>query len=406
MVHADLDDLFAADAIDDPHGFFGQIRATDPVHWNARYQLWIITRHADVLSVIRDHEKFSSAVIRSDRRPPYPPVDEDGLQRLDEVRRFRGAQLVEQDPPRHHEMRRLLNRQFTPGSAEAWRPFIRAAVSELLDEWPAGVMTDVMSGIAAALPVRVITQLMDVPAEDRQRVREFADKLLHINRGEPTRFATLTDGIRGILAYTAPLAEARMREPGHDFISAVVEGERTAVLDRYEVLANCALLLFAGHETTINLIGNAILAFIRHPDEWQKLRTGSESLLRTAVEECLRYDPPVKSTQRIATADIDVGGRTIRAGDRMRWIMTSANRDPDVFAEPDRFLVDRHPNPHISFGGGIHFCLGAALARIEGQELFHALAERVSSFHLHSGKPTYQPSIQFRSLRELRVSWE
>jgi cytochrome P450 len=406
MVHADLDDLFADNAIEDPHGFFGQIRATDPVHWNTRYQLWIITRHADVLSVIRDHETFSSAVIRSDRRPPYPPVDEDGLQRLDEVRRFRGAQLVEQDPPRHYEMRRLLNRQFTPGSSEAWRPFIRSAVSELLDEWPAGVTTDVMSGIAAALPVRVITQLMDVPAEDRQRVREFADKLLHINRGEPTRFVTLTDGIRGILAYAAPLAEARMRAPGQDFISAVVEGERTEVLDRYEVLANCALLLFAGHETTMNLIGNGILAFIRHPEEWEKLRTGSEGVLRTAVEECLRYDPPVKSTQRIAATDIELGGRTIRAGDRMRWIMASANRDPDVFAEPDRFLVDRQPNPHISFGGGIHFCLGAALARIEGQELFRGLAERASSFHLHSGKPTYQPSIQFRSLRELRVSWQ
>jgi len=405
MPHVDLDDLFADHAIQDPYSFFGRIRDTDPVHWNARHQLWIITRHADVASVIRDHEAFSSAVIRSDRRPPYPPVDDDGLQRLDEVRRFRGAQLVEQDPPHHYELRRLLNRQFTPAAVEAWRPFIRSAVNELLDEWPAGVTVDVMSGIAASLPVRVITHLMDVPAADRPQIRDFADKLLHINRGEPTRFVTLTDGIRGILAYSAPLAEARMREPGPDFISAVVEGERTGVLDRYEVLANCALLLFAGHETTMNLIGNGLLAFIHYPEAWQQLRGCSEAMLRSAVEECLRYDPPVKSTQRIAATDVVLGDRTIRAGDRMRWIMASANRDPDVFIEPDRFLIDRHPNPHLAFGGGVHFCLGAALARIEGQELFRGLAERVSSFRLESENPTYQPSIQFRSLRELRLSW-
>lgn len=406
MPDTDLDDLFADDAIRDPYAFFGRIRDTDPVHWNARHQVWIITRHADVVSIVRNHEAFSSAVIRSDSRPPYPPLDDNGLTLLDEVRRFRGAQLVEQDPPRHHEMRRLLHQYFTPPSIEAWRPFIRAAVAELLDDVLTGRTMDVMTALAAPLPVRVIAHLMDVPAEHRPQLREFADKLLFINRGEPNRFAALTEGIRGILDYAAPLAESRLHAPGRDFISVLTNGERIGVMDRYDVLANCALLLFAGHETTMNLIGNGILAFIRHPDEWQKLRASPEHLTRRATEECLRFDPPVKSTQRIAATDVTLAGRAIRKGDRIRWIIASANRDPDAFVEPDRFLIDRNPNPHVSFGGGIHFCLGAALARVEGQELFRALAERVSSFQLETREPEYQPSIQFRSLRELHVSWQ
>lgn len=403
LEHVDLDNLFADDAIRDPYAFFGRLRETDPVHWNARHELWIITRHADVVSIVRDHESFSSAVIKSDARPPYPPLDDQGLTLLDEVRRFRGAQLVEQDPPRHGDMRRLLHQYFTASAIEKWRPFIRSAVAELLDELESGATIDVMTALAAPLPVRVIAHLMDVPATDRARLRELADKLLYINRGEPNRFATLVEGIRGILDYSAPLAEQRLHKPGRDFISVLAEGERIGVMDRYELLVNCALLLFAGHETTVNLIGNGILAFIRNRGEWEKLRANPE-LARRATEECLRFDPPVKSTQRIAARDVTVGDRTIRQGDRLRWIIAAANRDPDVFPDPDRFLIDRHPNPHVSLGVGIHFCLGAALARVEGQELFRGLAERVSSFRLETATPDYQPSIQFRSLRELSVT--
>src|SRR6187402_228915 len=231
--HVDLDNLFADDAIRDPYAFFGRLREIDPVHWNARHELWIITRHADVVSIVRDHESFSSAVIRSDARPPYPPVDDEGLTLLDEVRRFRGAQLVEQDPPRHANMRRLLHQYFTASAIEKWRPFIRSAVAELLDELESGTTLDVMTALAAPLPVRVIAHLMDVPATDRSQLRELADKLLYINRGEPNRFATLVEGIRGMLDYSAPLAEQRMHEPGTDFISVLAEGERLGVMDRY-----------------------------------------------------------------------------------------------------------------------------------------------------------------------------
>jgi cytochrome P450 len=288
---------------------------------------------------------------------------------------------------------------------EAWRPFVRDAVAELLDELePAGEM-DVLTDFAAPLPVRVIAQMMDVPFEDRDLLRELADSILYMNRGEPYRLRPLTEGMRGILEYAAPLVEQRLECPGEDLISALAQGEKADVFTRHQVLVNTGLLLFAGHETTMNLICNGLLAFIRHPGEWDRLAADPSGMSRLATEECLRYDPPVKSTQRIAAEDVDLSGKTIRKGDRIRWIMAAANRDPAIFVNPDRFDIGRQPNPHISFGSGIHYCLGVALARMEGQEVFRAMAERFPRFELDADLVEYQPSIQFRSLKSLPVNW-
>jgi cytochrome P450 len=155
----------------------------------------------------------------------------------------------------------------------------------------------------------------------------------------------------------------------------------------------------------MNLICNGTLALLRHPDQWARLRQAPARAARLATEECLRYDPPVKSTQRIAAADVQLGGRTIRRGDRMRWVIAAANRDPSAFPDPDTFDIARHPNPHLAFGGGIHYCLGATLARVEGQEVFRALAERLPGLRLDTTDLAYHPSIQFRSLRSLPVRW-
>ena len=211
------------------------------------------------MSIVRDHESFSSAVIKSDARPPYPPLDDDGLTMLDEVRRFRGAQLVEQDPPRHGDMRRLLHQYFTASAIEKWRPFIRSAVARAARR--ARVRRDDQChdgarGSAAGSRDRASHGRAGNGSRAAQRI---SDKLLYINRGEPNRFTTLVEGIRGILDCMAPLAERRLYEPGRDFISVLAEGERIRVMDRYELLVNCALLLFAGHETTVNLIRE------RHP---------------------------------------------------------------------------------------------------------------------------------------------
>jgi cytochrome P450 len=247
--------------------------------------------------------------------------------------------------------------------------------------------------------------MMGVPEEDREHLRHLADRLLYINRGEPDRMRSLMEGIEGMIEYVSPKVDERAGAPRDDFISVLAQAEAQGVFTRHQVLVNTALLLFAGHETTMNLICNGTLAFIRHPGEWERLRDDPAGAARLATEECLRYDPPVKSTQRIAVEDVERHGKVIRKGDRIRWIMAAANRDPRAFPDPDRFDVARHPNPHVSFGAGIHYCLGASLARIEGQEVFRALAERFPALRLETEALEYQPSIQFRSLTALPVAW-
>ncbi len=401
----DPEDLFAPEVIADPYRYFGHLRDTDPIHWNPRSELWVITGYDDLVWLVRHPELFSSAVIHSDQRPPYPPIDPADRGLFDEVRHFRSDQLVEQDRPAHPPMREAVHEYFTPVAMETWRPFVRAAVAELLEGSALGGRMDVLESLAAPLPVRIITEMMGVPNEDREHLRGLADKLLYINRGEPDRMKPLMEGIRGMMAYVEPKVGLRADNPRNDFISVLAAAEKDGVFTRHQVLVNTALLLFAGHETTMNLICNGTLALLRHPEEWAKLCADPVNLARLATEECLRYDPPVKSTQRIAATDVERHGKQIKKGDRIRWIMASANRDPRAFPDPDRFDVSRSPNPHVSFGSGIHYCLGASLARIEGQEVFRALAERFPGLRLDTDRLEYQPSIQFRSLKSLPVAW-
>ncbi len=399
------DDLFAPEVISDPYGYFGHLRETDPIHWNARSALWIITRYDDLVWLVRHHELFSSAVIATDQRPPFPPIDPEDRPLLEHVRSFRSDQLVEQDRPAHLAMRNAVHEYFTPVAMESWRPFIRAAVGELLDEVAPRGRMDVLTALAAPLPVRIITQMMGVPNEDREHLRQLADKLLYINRGESYRLKPLMEGIRGMIDYVAPKVDGRANAPTDDFISVLAQGEKAGVFTRHQVLVNTALLLFAGHETTMNLICNGTLALLRHRDQWNALCADPAGAARLATEECLRFDPPVKSTQRIAAVDVARHDKTIKQGDRIRWIMAAANRDPRAFEDPDRFDISRQPNPHLSFGSGIHYCLGATLARVEGQEVFRALAERFPALRLEAESLEYQPSIQFRSLKSLPVAW-
>jgi len=404
-VTAEPEDLFAPEVIADPYTYFGRLRETDPVHWNPRAEMWILTRHEDLVWLLRHHEVFSSAVIRTDRRPPHPPIDAADEPLFEQVRAFRSDQLVENDRPPHQSMRSAVHEYFTPQAMEEWRPFVREAVAELLDEVEPDGRMDVLEALAAPLPVRVITQMMGVPEEDREHLRHLADRLLYINRGEPHRMRLLMEGIEGMIEYVSPKVDERVEEPGDDFISVLAQAEKQGVFTRHQVLVNTALLLFAGHETTMNLICNGTLAFVRHPNQWERLRGDPAGAARVATEECLRYDPPVKSTQRIAAEHVERHGKVMRKGDRLRWIMASANRDPRAFADPECFDVARQPNPHVSFGAGIHYCLGASLARIEGQEVFRALAERFPALRLETEELEYQPSIQFRSLTALPVAW-
>jgi cytochrome P450 len=405
MPAAIQDDLFIPDVIANPYAFYGRLRDEDPVHWNPCYELWLITRHDDLVWLTRHHELFSSAVFKNDPRPAYPPIAESDLGLYEYVRNYQGDQFIQHDRPEHLEMRRVMHSYFTPKSMEAWRPFVREAVKELLDAAEKKGSMDVMRDLATPLPVLVIAEMMGVPKSDRPYIRQLAEKLLYIGRGEYDRMKPLTQGMRGMIEYVSPLVDKRIVDPGDDFISVLARGEKQGVFNRHQVLVNTSLLLLAGHETTINLLCNGTLAFTRHPDQWELLKENPGERAKEATEECLRYDSPVISIQRIATEDVEMRGKVLRKNDRVRWFISSANRDPEAFPNPEMFDIFRQPNQHVAFGSGTHHCLGATLARVEGQEVFKALAERFPNLRAETEDLEYQPSITFRSLKALPVTW-
>ena len=404
MTAAIQDDLFTDDVIANPYAYYGRLREDDPVHWNEAYALWVITRYDDVVWLTRHHELFSSAVFLNDRRPAYPPIDESDLGLYEYVKNYQGNQFIQHDRPEHLEMRRVMHGYFTPKSMEAWRPFVKAAVKELLDAAEAKGSMDVMRDLATPLPVLVIAQMMGVPAEDRPYVRQLAEKLLYIGRGEYDRMRPLSEGMRGMIEYVSPLVDKRIVDPGDDFISVLARGEKQGIFTRHQVLVNTSLLLLAGHETTINLLCNGTLSFMRNRGQWDLLQQDPAGRAKLATEECLRFDAPVISIQRIASQDVELRDKVLRKGDRLRWFISSANRDPEAFENPTSFDITRHPNPHVAFGSGTHHCLGATLARVEGQEVFKALAERFPDMRLQTEDLEYQPSITFRSLKSLPIT--
>jgi pimeloyl-[acyl-carrier protein] synthase len=343
-------------------------------------------------------------VFLNDRRPAYPPIDESDLGLYEYVKNYQGNQFIQHDRPEHLEMRRVMHGYFTPKSMEAWRPFVKAAVKELLDAAEAKGSMDVMRDLATPLPVLVIAQMMGVPAEDRPYVRQLAEKLLYIGRGEYDRMRPLSEGMRGMIEYVSPLVDKRIVDPGDDFISVLARGEKQGIFTRHQVLVNTSLLLLAGHETTINLLCNGTLSFMRNRGQWDLLQQDPAGRAKLATEECLRFDAPVISIQRIASQDVELRDKVLRKGDRLRWFISSANRDPEAFENPTSFDITRHPNPHVAFGSGTHHCLGATLARVEGQEVFKALAERFPDMRLETEDLEYQPSITFRSLKSLPIT--
>lgn len=405
MATAINDDLFTTDVIQDPYGYFGHMRETDPVHWNEKYDLWLVTRYDDLVWLTRHPEIFSSAVFKRDPKDPYPAIDESDLGLYQYVRDFFSEWFIQHDRPEHADMRKVLHSYFNPKAMELWRPMVIEVIHELLDEAEEKGSMDVMADFATPLPLLVIAQMLGMPNQDRRFIRELAEKLLFIGRGEADRMKPLTEGIQELQEYLAPLVAERIASPGDDLLSVLARGESTGVFTRDQVVANAILLLLAGHETTINLICNGTLAFVEHPDQWELFKQDPAQLMKSATEECLRYDAPVKSIQRIAAEDVEMRGKVLRKDERIRWFITSANRDPEKFPQPETFDIQRHPNLHVAFGSGIHHCLGATLARLEGQEAFRALAQRFDTLHVEQEELAYQPSITFRSIKSMPVTW-
>ncbi|MDP2327083.1 MAG: cytochrome P450 [Dehalococcoidia bacterium] len=365
-----------------PYLQLGRLREADPVHFSAALQAWILTRYGDCLAVMRDHATFSS-----DAHHARGQLAEALQQQRRESPVGDVATVLGVDPPRHTEMRAIVNRAFTPRRVQALRPRIEEIARELLATAPVTGEFELMTGLAQALPVIVIAELLGVPAADRGRFKHWSNAIAATTNLLQTEEmqANTRQAVQEVVDYLGGFIRERQREPREDLISVLVaadEGGRR--LSPEEILAFAILLLVAGNETTTNLIGNGTAALLEHPEALARLRE-EPNLLPVAVEELLRYDSPVQGLARFTTQAVEMHGRQIAQGDVVLCMIGSANHDPVAFVDPDALVLDRDPNRHLSFGQGIHFCLGAPLARLEADIAFRALLDRWPSLSLAEG---------------------
>jgi cytochrome P450 len=356
----------------DPHALYRRMRTEAPV-WRGigpvtGRPIWFLTRYDDCVAALRDHRlgKDFAAHLDPDQVEAEQALEARPLEPL-------GRNMLFVDPPDHTRLRRLVAKEFTPRAIAGLEERVTKLASSLLDDLAGRDRIDLIADFAHPLPVTVISEMLGIPIEDRERFRRWVDIVL---RGPIGSDQQTLAGME-FIAYLNEAIESRRRAPRDDLLTALIhaeeEGDR---LDHTELLAMVFLLLVAGHETTVNLIGNGTLALLRNRAEMARLRS-TPSLMPAAVEELLRYEGPVGvATNRWAFDDVEYGGVTIPRGELVIPVLLAANRDPDVFPEPDRLDLGRDPNRHIAFGSGIHLCLGAPLARLEGAIAFSALLDR------------------------------
>ena len=379
----------------DPYPTYHRLRAEDPVH-RTPMGFWILTRYDDVATVLRDARfgrKGFDELIR----------DRFGENTFDQAMLFR-------DPPDHTRLRALVNKAFTPRVIEEMRAKIQKTVDRLLDGVRDARAMDVIADLAYPLPVSVISEMLGVPAEDRDLFRGWSADIARsldaivlptepevVERGNAARHA--------LSSYFRALIAERRRRPQRDLLSDLIAaGEQGDKLSEEELMATILLLFVAGHETTVNLIGNGTLALLRNPNQLEALRR-SPALIGGAIEELLRYDAPVQRTGRMPNTDVELGGKRIAKGDLVLSLIGAANRDPAHFAEPDRLDLARADNRHLAFGWGIHFCLGAPLARAEAQAAIGTIARRMPALALATPTPDWREASALRGLKTLPVTF-
>ncbi len=399
-------DLLTPERVADPYPIFAELRRERPVFYNEHYRAWFIHRHEDLLAALKD-PRFSSDRIR--------PVFEHKLtesQRTERAPTYRilGEWMVFRDPPDHTRLRKLVSRAFTPRAISQWQPRIVEVVDSLIAELaPRGHM-DVITDFAYPLPAVVIAEMMGVPPSDRDLFKDWSDDLMVLvfgAHGVEGRRERAQSGLLDLSEYLGGLVRRFRAAPAENLIHTLIraqEGDDTLTDD--EIVGTCILLLFGGHETTTNLIGNGLHALLAHPDQLERLRAHDDAeYLRAAAEEILRFDGPSKMQVRMAATDIDVGDEVIRRHDMVYLVQAAANRDPEVFADPDRFDLQRNPTDHLGFGFGLHYCLGAAVARLEGSIALDALARRLPDLRAGPEPPEWHPTLISRGMASFCVSY-
>ncbi|HEV3096664.1 MAG TPA: cytochrome P450 [Candidatus Dormibacteraeota bacterium] len=382
----------------DPYPLYHRLRAEDPVHWDPFLHAWVVTSYADVVTVF---QRFSA-----DRSYTPEQLQALGMAALSPIARVMVQQMLFMDPPAHTRIRGLAAKAFTPRRVEQLRTHIQEIVDDLLDAVEAKGSLEVIADLAYPLPAIVTAELLGVPPTDRDQLKawseDFAEMLGNFQHN-PDRFTRVLRSLEEMLAYFRDAVRREREHPGDGLIHALTTAEIDG--DRFtddEVVANTIVTMVGGQETTTNLIGNGMLALLRHPDQLDRLRADL-TLIPSAVEELLRYESPSQHTARLAPHDVELGGKLIRTRQAVIAVMGAANRDPARFPDPDRLDIGRADNRHLAFGWASHFCFGAPLARIEGQVAFEKLIARFPHLRPAPGPVTWRHNLGLRGLTTLPV---
>ncbi len=398
----ELDDLLGDEAVNHPERYYAKLRGINPVLWNPRWNGWIVTGYDQVMSGFRDPGRLSSDRFSGPFGAELRRAETGSQQLIGFLSKF----FVWKDAPYHTRARALVNRAFVPKSIERMRPRIQSLVRDLAEPHRDGRPFNFMSRFAFPLPVNIICEFLGVGEESRADLHTWSEDLgaVIFVRGHDDDKLKRGEAAMGNLAdLMRPIVKERIANPADDVLSALSQpdenGER---LTDDEIIANAALMVFAGHETTMNLLANGMVAFHRFPDQWELLRQNPE-MARTATEELLRFDGPIRGMGRWAKTSFDFHGQRIEEGDRLFLMQHAANRDPAAFSDPDSLDITRSPNRHAAFGQGIHTCLGAPLARLEVMEALTYLSSQFKSIEVTTPKLEYNPTMVSRSLQHLEV---
>ncbi len=384
----------------DPYPLYARMRREHPVYRSAK-GIWYVTPYADVETALHDLRLSNDR----DRMTRALGARQGAMERLSRLTRRLGRVMTNTDPPDHTCLRKLVNKAFSARRVQGLRPRIQAIVNELLDAAvAAGRTMDLIAALASPLPSTVICELLGIPRSDQGRVIAWSHQL-----EDPTSTGLTPEGVEVIIEelqdYLGDLIRIRRAEPGDDLVSALVEvEERGDRLSQDELLSACFVLFASGHETVMDLIGNGTLALLRHPDQLRRLHE-DPTLIRSAIEELLRYDSPNQMVIRVVAEAVEIAGQTLEDGDLVYLVLGAANRDPDRFGDPDRLDLRRPDNRHLSFGNGVHFCLAAPLARLEGEVAIGTLVRRLPALRLDTGTVEWRPNPALRGPACLPVAY-
>jgi len=390
--------LLDPEVLANPYPLYRRLRTEDPVHWDPFLCAWVVTRYQDVVHVLHHYS--------ADRTPTPEQLTAMGLAAMSPIAQVMVKQMLFMDPPAHTRLRFLAASAFTPARVEVLRSHIGAIVERLIDAVERKGRMDIIGDLGYPLPAIVTAEMLGVPVEDRDNLKHWSEdfaEMLGNFQHNPDRIPRVLQSVEAMTAYFRLRMDEMRRNPRpgliHSLMTAEVNGER---LTDEEVIANAIVTMVGGQETTTNLIGNGTLALLRNPAEMQRL-IDDPSLIPSAVEELLRYESPSQHTARLAPADVELGGRTIRKRQAVIAIMAAGNRDPEQFADPDRLDVGRNDRRHLAFGWAAHFCFGAALARIEGQIAFETMLRRLPNLRLEPGPLVWRQNLGLRGLTALPV---